>query len=135
MYDEPIKALWRLRDKYENAEHEICGNAADAIESLTHQLADMTALRDEYEQKWYTSNKNYNIMTAERDAAVADLRETSDTYRICAACKHIGDNGGCKESNPKKLCGHNGTSKWQWRGVQVADHVLDTTKKENADNA
>jgi hypothetical protein len=60
-------------------------------------------------------------LKAERDAAIADLRETSYAYRICAACKWLGSNGGCKEPNPSTFCASNGPSKWQWRGVQVKE--------------
>lgn len=74
--------------EYSSIDGQLLEDAADAIESLTRQLAEVTA---------------------ERDAAVEDLKTLEHATGYCLVCKYS-SHGDCHYPNNK--CG------WQWRGVK-----------------
>ena len=55
-------------------------------------------------------------LEAERDAAVADLKEVVNGKGSCFACKWHKD-GQCNDPEYKTVCGFH-EDKWEWRGVQ-----------------
>ena len=101
--------------------------AADLIERLTAESAD---LRKEIEWKDMVialAQKEQAKAEAERDAAIADLKISSG----CTSCKyHCSDTIFCRDCNKKQNCKcmscSLGLPNWEWRGLPEAPEGGDT---------
>ena len=101
--------------------------AADLIERLTADSAD---LRKEIEWKDMVialAQKEQAKAEAERDAAIADLKISSG----CTSCKyHCSDTIFCRDCNKKQNCKcmscSLGLPNWEWRGLPEAPEGGDT---------
>ena len=99
----------------------VCLDAADLIEHLTAENAD---LRKELEWKDMVialTQKEQAKAEAERDAAIADLKISSG----CTSCKyHCSDTIFCRDCTKKQNCKcmscSLGLPNWEWRGLPEA---------------
>lgn len=95
-----MQALTYIREAADRGEIQ----TADALEKLQ---AENAQLRAELER-----------VTAERDAALVDLRK----WKVCATCKQYNPHGQKSNCKGKKayLPGGNwtGCSKWEWKGIK-----------------
>ena len=103
-----------FEDGYYKGKSEAEENAAKEIAKLK---AELDKCEEQYNKLWeYTQEKHKQIskLTAERDAAVADIE------RRCYNCKHLNtelNNCLCSECylDASAYYSH---AKWEWRGVQ-----------------
>lgn len=108
----------------ENCIDEMHKCAADLIEQMTADVAD---LRKELEWKDMVialAQKEQAKAEAERDAAIADLKISSG----CTYCKyHCSDMTFCRDCNKKQNCKcmscSLGLPNWEWRGLPEAPEV------------
>lgn len=99
----------------------VCLDAADLIEHLTAENAD---LRKELEWKDMVialTQKEQAKAEAERDAAIADMKISSG----CTSCKyHCSDTIFCRDCNKKQNCKCMscglGLPNWEWHGLPEA---------------
>lgn len=62
----------------------------------------------------------FEKLTAERDAAVADLREITEFFSDCTTCKYANSH-----NEVCNFCGINEKSKWEWRGLSLDEKTSD----------
>ena len=87
-------------------------DALDLIQQLEKDKDDLLEAR---ELNDYLRDR-VKQLEAERDAAVADLKEIVKRKGSCFACKRHKD-GRCTDLDYKVICGFH-EDKWEWRGVQ-----------------
>ena len=90
-----------LNEESKSVESVVAYKAANAIEQLVNDY--------EILAKMYAKvNEDLCVRTKERDAAVADLK---DSDSLCQFCKHVGDKERCKHCTPTE-------DRWEWRGLE-----------------
>lgn len=128
------KGLWHCsEDGCKKCPYEDDCNMADGFSVLAY---DALTLIKQYESDlinlqrlFATAESRANLLEAERDAAVEDIKEAHDSYCECVTCKNYRINADCQEppdtfcpncshdNCPCKGCSSN-LENWQWRGVQ-----------------
>lgn len=111
------KGLWHCsEDGCKKCPYEDDCNMADGFSVLAY---DALTLIKQYESDlinlqrlFATAESRANLLEAERDAAVADLK----SYRCCHGCKHlgVGFNEPCLHCDFENNC-------FEWRGLQKED--------------
>ena len=100
----------------------------DGSQILKDALVLIQQLQEEvskYEEGYDALTKIIKRLEAERDAAVADLKDCvteaaqGDDFDCCFACKYNNEYGGCDRPNYTiEACGvEDFDNKWTWRGV------------------
>lgn len=100
--------------------NEAYAQAADAIEQLLAENAKLKAERDEYKQKYLSSEADATNLTGLLVQAVADLqKESRFLYGGCHLCgnAHTEICKSCIRDDFYADIADNATDKWEWRGV------------------
>ena len=91
------------------AEWEDVAASPGAVEDMAREI-------DRLEMQKRQTAKRIQQLEAERDAAVADLKELANKQGVCFGCKWFtGEH--CGDPECKVICSFH-ADKWQWRGVQ-----------------
>lgn len=91
--------------------NEAYAQAADAIEALLAENVKLKAERDDWRQKYLSSEVDATNLTGLLMQAVADLKSIAP----CQKCKHFGVNQMTCDALEKCLYGEE--QAWEWRGV------------------
>ena len=107
--DNPIHVHYHISDIYPR----LTPLALHDLEFLhTDALAYIKQLESENAEK----DARIQQLEAERDSAMADLKELADRQGACFGCKWFTGER-CGDTEYKIICGFH-DSKWEWRGVQ-----------------
>ena len=103
----------------------LAADALDLIQQLQDENAQQARCIENMTDKLNAMNDEVAKLQAERDAAVADLKDCvteaaqGDDFDCCFACKYNNEYGGCDRPNYTiEACGvEDFDNKWTWRGV------------------